>query len=163
MPSGDATSNSNARPPWSKLSKPETGPNLIPSKYLPAGLLLSNPEKMSKATTERFYEHWWNRQQQKKLPLHFEVKGRKEDGGEEQEKQEGKEPEKDGDGEKMQHTDRDARGGGAHEWNCRRDRGAELQSEAAGSEATNHKTTPTTCTSCLLISQVSVSYALFVL
>ena len=27
-------------------------------------------------------------------------------------------------------ADRDARGGGAHERNCRRDRGAELQSEA---------------------------------
>ena len=59
--------------------------------------------------------------------------------------------------------DRDARGGGAHERNCRRDRGAELQSEATRSEATNHKTTPTTRTSCLLISQVGVSYALFVL
>ena len=46
---------------------------------------------MSKATAEHFYEHWWNRQQQKKVPLRFEVEGRKEDGGEEQEKQEGKE------------------------------------------------------------------------
>ena len=41
--------------------------------------------------------------------------------------------------------------------------GAELRSEATQSEATNHKTTPTTRTSCLLISQVGVSYALFVL
>ena len=64
---------------------------------------------MSKATAERFYKHWWNRQQQKKVPLHFEVEGRKEDDGEEQGKQEGegegeKEPEEDGDGEEMQHT-----------------------------------------------------------
>ena len=60
-------------------------------------------------------------------------------------------------------VDRDTRGGGAHEQNCQRDCGAELQSEATRSEATNHKTTPTTHTSCLLISQLGVSYALFVL
>ena len=60
-------------------------------------------------------------------------------------------------------TSRDAQDGNAHEQNCQRDWGAELWSEATRSEATNHKTTPTTCTSCLLISQVGVSYALFVL
>ena len=67
------------------------------------------------------------------------------------------------DGFQHESGDRDARGGGAHERNCRRDHGAELRSEATQSEATNHKTTPTTRTSCLLISQVGVSYALFVL
>ncbi len=80
--------NPNARPPWSKLSKPETGPNLIQSKYLPVGLLLSDPEKMSKATAERFYEHWLSRQEQKKLPLCFEVEGGKDDGEEQPEKKE---------------------------------------------------------------------------
>ena len=37
-------------------------------------------------------------------------------------------------------ADRDSLGDGAHEWNCRRDCGAELRSEATRSEATNHKT-----------------------
>ena len=63
----------------------------------------------------------------------------------------------------LETDDRDAQGGGVHERNCRQDEGAELRSEVTQSEATNHKTTPTTCTSCLLISQVGVSYALFVL
>ena len=63
----------------------------------------------------------------------------------------------------MSFDDRDAWGGGAHERNCRRDEGAELRSEVTQNEATNHKTTSTTHTSCLLVSQVGVSYALFVL
>ena len=58
--------------------------------------------------------------------------------------------------------DRDTWGGSAHEQNGQQDEGAELQSEVTENKATNHNTTPTAHTSRLLISQVGVSYALFV-
>ena len=61
--SGDATGNRHAKPPWSKLSNPETAPTLIESWFLPDGLLLSDPEKMPKHTVERLYYHWLDRQQ----------------------------------------------------------------------------------------------------
>ena len=53
-------------------------------------------------------------------------------------------------------ADRDTWGGSAHEGNFQQDEGAELQSKATQNKATNHKKTPTTRTSCLLISQVGL-------